>query len=157
MEPLRRAVRDRTDFVGATGPVLVPVRLDGDERGTRANARLPTAEWALAGGRRWGGGREFLGDRVGGQHAHDSGGHSGDIQCFARRSGSLPAIGGFVACPFEIPALRPTSSIRPEKVWLAVGPRHGELGGADIDGAHRSRTRKETGTDPRQGIRATAA
>ena len=53
---------------------------------------MSTAERALAGGRRWGGGREFLGDRVGGQHAHDSGGQSGDIQCFARRSGSLPAL-----------------------------------------------------------------
>ena len=45
----------------------------------------------------------------------------------------------------------------PDEVWLAVGPRHGELGGADIDGAHHSRTRKETGTDPRQRIREKAA
>src|ERR1035441_4306429 len=135
MEPLRCAVRDRTDLVGATGPVLVSVRLDGDERGTGAIARVPTAEWALAGGRRWGGGREFLGDRVGGQYAHDSGGHSRDIPCFARRSGSLPATGGFVACPSEISALRPASSVRSNEVRLAVGPQHGELGGADVDGA----------------------
>src|ERR1039458_10151595 len=111
MEPLRRAVRDRADCVGATGPPLVPVRLDGGERGTGAIARVPAAEWALAGGRRWGGGREFLGDRVGGQYAHDSGGHSGDIQCLARRPGSLPATGGFMACPFEISPLRPASSV----------------------------------------------
>ena len=83
MEPLRRAVRDRTDFAGATGPLLVSVRPDGDARGAGAIARVPTTQWALAGRRRWGGGREFLGDRVGGQYAHDAGGLSGDLQCFA--------------------------------------------------------------------------
>jgi hypothetical protein len=62
-----------------------------------------------------------------------------------------------VACPSEISALRPASSVRSNEVRLAVGPRHSELGGADIDGAHHSRTRKETGTDPRQRIREKAA
>ena len=52
-----------------------------------------------------------------------------------------------MACPSEIPALRSARSVRSYEVWLAVGPRHGELGGADIDGAHHSGTRKETGTE----------
>ena len=38
------------------------------------------------------------------------------------------AAGGFVACPFETSALRPASSVRSQKVRLAVGGRHGELG-----------------------------
>ena len=48
-------------------------------------------------------GREFLGECHGGQHADDFGGRSRDIRCFPPRSGSLPATGGFVACPFEVP------------------------------------------------------
>ena len=39
-----------------------------------------------------------------------------------------------MACPFEISALRPAGSVRPHEVRLAVGSRHGELGGADVDG-----------------------
>ena len=64
--------------------------------------------------------------------------------------GSLPAAGGFMAGPFEVPALRPASSVRSDEVRLGVGSRHRELGGADIDGPDYAGTRKETGTDPRQ-------
>jgi hypothetical protein len=38
------------------------------------------------------------------------------------------AAGGFVACPSEVSVLRPASSVRSQKVRLAVGGRHGELG-----------------------------
>ena len=70
---MRRAMRDRANLVGATCAVFVSVRLNGDERGTGAIARVPAAAWALACRCRQGGGREFLGERFGGQHAHGSG------------------------------------------------------------------------------------
>src|ERR1700688_2156706 len=60
--------------------------------------------------------------------ADDFWGCSSDILCFARHSAWLPATRGFVACPFEISALRPASSVRPYEVRLAVSPRHGEAG-----------------------------
>ena len=55
-----------------------------------------------------------------------------------------------MARSFEVPALRPASSVRSDEVRLGVGSRHRELGGADIDGPDYAGTGKETGTDPRQ-------
>src|ERR1700721_3749859 len=72
MESLRRAMRDRDNLVGATCASFLSVWLNRDERGTGTAARVPATEWALAGCLRQGGGREFLGERFGGQHAHGS-------------------------------------------------------------------------------------
>ena len=58
-----------------------------------------------------------------------------------------------MARPFEVPALRPASSVRSDEVWLGVGSRHRELGGADIDGPDCAGTGKETEIDPRQRTR----
>src|SRR4051794_6577218 len=102
MEPLRRAVRDRADLFGATCPALAAVRLHAAERGVGAIARMPAAEWTLAGCRGWGCGRELLGERYGGEHADDSWGCSSELRYVAGRSGSVPAIGGFVGYPFEV-------------------------------------------------------
>ena len=68
MESLRRAMRDRANLVGATRALFVSVWLNRDERGTGTVARVSAAEWALACRWRQGGGREFLGERFGGQH-----------------------------------------------------------------------------------------
>jgi hypothetical protein len=48
-----------------------------------AIVRVPATEWALAGRCRKGGGREYLGERFGGQHADGSGGGPKGSRCFA--------------------------------------------------------------------------
>src|SRR5579863_1544546 len=110
MEPLRRAVRDRADLAGATCSVHVFFRRNGSETGTRAIARLPAAEWAVAGCWERDGGRKFLGKRGGSQHANVFGCCSRDVCRGARQFGQLRAAGGFMARSFEVPALRPASS-----------------------------------------------
>jgi len=51
VEPLRVCSSGPNRLRCRYWPVLVSVQLDGDERGTGAIARVPTAEWALASGR----------------------------------------------------------------------------------------------------------
>ena len=60
-------------------------------------------------------GVQFLGNRHGSQHADDFGRCSRDVRRVARQVGLLPAVGGFMAGPFEVPALRPASSVRSER------------------------------------------
>ena len=116
MESWGHAVCERADFVGATCPVLAAVRIEGDAGRSGAVDDTPNTEWALVGGRRRTGGREFLGDSNGGQRADDFGGRSRDARSFAQRIASFPAAGGFMPCPLEVSILRSAGSVLLSKI-----------------------------------------
>ena len=142
MEPLRRAVRDRADIVGATCSALVFIRLNGYKKGSGAIAGASTAEWALAGCWGRGCGRQCLGDAIavntlmilGAAPATFAGALDSLVHCRPLEASWM------VRLKFRLSDRQ--VRFDPTKYGWA-GSRHRELGGADIDGPHHAGTRKE--------------
>ena len=81
------------------------------------------------------------------QHTDDSRSRSENIRRFSSGAGSMPATGGFVACPLEVSSFGSAGPVRFNEVRLALGSRHGELGGADVHGADHTGASEEKRID----------